>query len=160
MNETVSYRLIKPGEEEKTFAMIDRGFKAYVRDDFTSEGVEEFYRAIRIMVFERPSNHFIVVAESNSQIVGMIDVKENYHISIFFVEPSYIGKGIGRGLLSHAIMLCKKNNPDFNELDVNSSPWAVPVYGKLGFEPSGPEQESHGIRYTRMIKRHVDGAVG
>ncbi|MGD9161986.1 MAG: GNAT family N-acetyltransferase [Desulfobacteraceae bacterium] len=152
MNETESYRLIKPGEEEETFAMIDRGFNAYVRDDFASEGVEEFYRAIRIMVFERPSNHFIVVAESDSQIVGMIDVKENYHISIFFVEPSCMGKGIGRGLLSHAIMLCQQKNPDFNELDVHSSPWAVPVYGKLGFKPTGPEQESHGIRYTRMIE--------
>lgn len=132
--------------------MIDRGFNSYVRDDFTSEGVEEFYRAIRIMVFERLSNHFIVVAEINSQIVGMIDVKENHHISIFFVEPSYMGKGIGRGLISHAIMLCQQNKPDFNELEVHSSPWAVPIYGKLGFESTGPEQESRGIRYTRMIK--------
>ena len=105
MNDTVSYRLIKPGEEEDTFAMIDRGFDAYVRDDFTSDGVKEFYRAIRIMVFERPSNHFIVVAESDSQIVGTIDVKENYHISFFFVDPLCMGKGIGRDLLSHAIML-------------------------------------------------------
>ena len=152
MYETVSYRLIKPGEEEETFAMIDRGFNAYVRDDLTPEGVEEFYRAVRIMVFERPSNHFIVVAEFNLQIVGMIDVKANHHISIFFVEPSYMGKGIGRGLLSHAIMLCQQNKPDFIELEVHSSPWAVPVYGKLGFEPTGPEQESRGIRYTRMIK--------
>ena len=132
--------------------MIDRGFNAYVRDDFTSEGIEEFYRAIRIMVFEHLPNHFIVVAESNSQIVGMIDVKENHHISIFFVEPSYMGKGIGRGLLSHAIMLCQQNKPDFIELEVHSSPWAVPIYNKLGFEPTGPEQESRGIRYTQMKK--------
>ena len=113
MYDSISYRLIKPGEEEETFAMIDRGFNAYVRDDITTEGIEEFYRAIRIMVFERPSNHFIFVAETNSHIVGMIDVKENYHISIFFVEPSCMGKGIGRGLLSHAIMLCHQNKPDF-----------------------------------------------
>ena len=153
MNDSISYRLIEPGEEEETFAMINRGFNAYVRGDFTSEGVEEFYRAVRIMVFERPSNHFIVVAESNSQIVGMIDVKENHHISIFFVEPSCMGKGIGRGLLTHAIMLCQQNKPDFIELEVHSSPWAVPVYSRLGFEPTGPEQESRGICYTRMIKK-------
>jgi len=143
---------MKPGEEEETFDMIDRGFNAYVRDDFTSEGVEEFYRAIRIMVFEHLPNHFIAVAENNSQIVGMIDIKENYHISIFFVEPSYMGKGIGRRLLSHAIMLCQQNKTDLIELEVHSSPWAVPVYIKLGFDPTGPEQQSRGIRYTRMIK--------
>jgi hypothetical protein len=95
MNDSISYRLKKPGEEEETFAMIDRGFNAYVRNDLTSEGVEEFDRAIRIMVFERPANHFIVVAESNSQIVGMIDVKENYNLSIFLLIPSAWARVLG-----------------------------------------------------------------
>lgn len=149
MNDSISYRLIRPGEKDETFAVIERGFNAYVREDFTSEGIEEFYRAVRIMAFERPSNHFIVVAESNCQIAGMIDVKENCHISIFFVDPSCMGKGVGRGLLSHAIMLCQQNNPDIIEIEVHSSPWAVPVYGRLGFEPTGPGAgESRNTVYT------------
>ena len=56
-----------------------------------------------------------------------------------------MGKGIGRGLLSHAIILCQQNEPDFNELVVHSSPWAVPIYGKHGFESTGPELKSRGI---------------
>jgi predicted GNAT family N-acyltransferase len=83
----------------------------------------------------------------------MIDVKANHHISIFFVEPSYMGKGIGRGLLTRAITLCQKEEPDLKEIQVHSSPWAVPVYSKLGFSPDGPEQEQRGIRYTRMIRK-------
>lgn len=132
--------------------MVDRGFNAYVRDDFTPDGVNEFYRAMRDMVFNQPSDHFILVAESAGQIVGMIDVKANNHVSIFFVEPSRMGEGIGRGLLAHAIILCQQAKPDLKEIEVHSSPWAVPVYGKLGFSPTGPEQEQCGIRYTRMIK--------
>jgi len=108
--------------------MVDRGFNAYVRDDFTPDGVKEFYRAIREMVFNHPEDHFILVGESNGQIVGMIDVKANHHISMFFVEPSYMGRGIGRGLMSRAVTLCQQERPDLDEMEVHSSPWAVSVY--------------------------------
>lgn len=153
MSNDISYRLMKPDEKEETFAIVDRGFNAYVRGDFTPDGVKEFYRAIRYMVFNQPSDHFILVAVSAGRIVGMIDVKANYHISIFFVEPSCMGKGIGRGLLTRAITLCQKEKPNLKAIEVHSSPWAVPVYCKLGFSPDGPEQEQHGIRYTRMTRR-------
>jgi predicted GNAT family N-acyltransferase len=144
---------MKPGEEEETFAMVDRGFKAFVRDDFMPEGVTEFYRAIRDMVFNHPAGHFILVAVSQDRIVGMIDMKESCHVSIFFVEPSEMGHGIGRGLMDHAVSLCQREKPDVKEIEVHSSPWAVPVYSKLGFSVVGPEQQKCGIRFTRMIKK-------
>jgi len=147
-------RLIRRGEEEETFSMIELGFNAFVRDDFSQEGVDEFHRAIRDMVFiNHPLGHFIMVAESPDRIVGMIDVKEDCHISIFFVEPSQMNQGIGRTLLEHAVTLCRERKADLSEIEVHSSPWAVPVYGKLGFEATGPEQENCGIRYTRMVKK-------
>ena len=108
--DSMSYRLIRRGEEEEAFSMIERGFNAFVRDDFSQEGVDEFHRAIRNMVF----NHT---------------------------------------LLDHAIALCRERKPGLNEIEVHSSPWAVSVYGKLGFEATGPEQEKCGIRYTRMVKK-------
>jgi GNAT superfamily N-acetyltransferase len=151
------YRLIRPGEEEEMFSMIERGFNTFVRDDFSREGVDEFHRAIRDMVFNHPPGHFIMVAESPDGIVGMIDVKEDFHISIFFVEPSQMNQGIGRTLLDHAVGLCREKKPDLSEIEIHSSPWAVPVYGKLGFVATGPEQESSGIRYTRMVKKLESG---
>lgn len=148
----VTYRGMKPGEAEETFAVLRRGFDAFVRDDFRPEGVAEFYRAARDRVFHDPPDHVILVAESDGRIVGMIDVKESNHISLFFVEPARMGRGIGRGLLAHAVALCRREDPGLREIDVNSSPWAVPVYARLGFRPTGPEQEQNGIRYTRMVK--------
>ena len=146
-------RLIRRGEEEETYSMIERGFNAFVRDDFSKEGVDEFHRAIRDMVFNHPLGHFIMVAESPDGIVGMIDVKDDCHISIFFVEPSQMNQGIGRILLDHAVTLCRERKVDLSEIEVHSSPWAVPVYGKLGFQATEPEQENCGIRYTRMVKK-------
>lgn len=153
MTDAVSYRLMKPNEEKDTFAIVDRGFNAFVRDDFSQKGVNEFHRAIRDMVFNHPPDHFIMVAESPDGIVGMIDVKDDCHISIFIVEPSQMNQGIGRTLLDHAVALCRERKPDLSEIEVHSSPWAVPVYSKLGFSPTGPEQQQCGIRYTRMVKK-------
>ena len=145
-------RLINKGEEDEAFSMIERGFNAFIRDDFSQEGIDEFHRAIRDMVFNHPPEHFIMVAESSDRTVGLIDVRDYDHISIFFVDPSMMNKGVGRALMQKAVGMCRERKPDLSEIEVHSSPWAVPVYGKLGFESTGPEQEDCGMRYTRMIK--------
>ena len=41
-------------------------------------------------------------------------------------------------------------NPSIIELTLNSSPYAIPFYLKLGFEPTSEEQEIDGIRFTPM----------
>lgn len=153
MLENISYRLIKSGEEKDAFSIVDRGFDSFIRKDFTAEGADEFFRAIQYMIFNKPPNHFTMIALSESEIVGVIVVKEYDHVSVFFVEPSLMGQGIGRGLLENSLTICRQNKADLKEIDVNSSPWAVPVYQKLGFKSDGPEQEVNGIRFTRMVKQ-------
>ena len=60
---------------------------------------------------------------------------------------------VGQRLLDNSLAICRQNKVDLKEIDVNSSPWAVPVYHKLGFVSDGPEQEVNGIRFTRMVKQ-------
>ena len=43
-----------------------------------------------------------------------------------------------------------KENSSNDEFTVNSSPFAVPVYHKLGFVDTNTEQLTDGIRYTPM----------
>jgi predicted GNAT family N-acyltransferase len=49
----------------------------------------------------------------------------------------------------------RKRAPD-RTLTVNSSPYAVPVYAKLGFVPTDREQVQSGIRYTPMIYKYIE----
>ena len=102
------------------------------------------------MIFNYPPEHFTLVAKSSDKIVGSITVRNNFHVSIFFVDPPEMNKGIGRALFEHAVSICREKKEDVHEIEVNSSPWAVPVYGKLGFVPDGPEKENNGMRYIRM----------
>ena len=67
------------------------------------------------------------------------------HICCFFVKEQFQRQGIGRKLWEYI-----KNNSPHNIITVNSSPYAVPVYHKLGFTDTDTEQLKDGIRYTPM----------
>lgn len=141
------YRDMNVGEEQAVLDVVMRGFDELVRPDFCDEGIAEFTTSVRGFVLDHPDGHHITVAEENGQLAGMVDVRDSSHISLFFVDESYRGRGVGRELLDYA----------FREyagvVTVNSSPWAVPVYKRLGFKTTDHEFERNGIRATPMAKR-------
>ncbi len=142
-----------PGEETAVLALVMAGFDEFVRPDFTAEGVAEFGRSARSFVLDRPDGHSLLVTEEGDRLVGMLDVRDGSHIALFFVDVGCHGRGIGRNLLEHAIERCRVVDPDVRTVTANSSPWAVPVYERLGFVVVGPESEHKGIRCVPMVKR-------
>ncbi|HIX64389.1 MAG TPA: GNAT family N-acetyltransferase, partial [Candidatus Mediterraneibacter colneyensis] len=77
---------------------------------------------------------------------GVIATNENRkHICCFFVKAKYHRQGIGRKLWEYVL-----NHSERNVFTVNSSPYAVPVYHKLGFSDTDTEQLADGMRYTPM----------
>ena len=141
------------GEADSVLALVMRGFDEFVRPDFPEDGVAEFTRAARTLVLDRPAGHEISVAVGGDAIVGMIDVRDCSHISLFFVETGRQGHGFGRALLQHAIGRCLSASPEVTSMTVNSSPWAVDVYARFGFVATGPETERNGIRSTPMVRQ-------
>ena len=152
MSGSVSYRLIKPGEEQLVFGLVERVFDEFVRRDFTKEGIANFLHVARAMLFDQSAQHFVMVVESTGRLIGVIDVRESSHISRFFVETTYQRQGIGRQLLNEAVALCCGKKPSLTAIDVHSSLWAVSIYEKLGFIQTGPEEERSGIRFVPMVK--------
>jgi GNAT superfamily N-acetyltransferase len=139
-------------EEQAVLALVMRGFDELVRPDFSDQGVAEFARAARSFVVERPADHRVTIAERAGRLVGMIDVRDSSHISLFFVEPDDREHGVGRALLESAIECCLSAEPRPSAISVNSSPWAVPVYERLGFTATGSEIERNGIRAVPVAK--------
>lgn len=150
MKEKIIYRKIRTGEEDEVFNLVKSGFDEYVLSDLTEEGANEFFRAAREMIYDKPTAHFIMVAESKNGIIGMIDIRDNNHICLFFVAREFQDRGIGRSLLERATAECSENNS--LEIEVNSSLFAVQIYKKLGFVQTKPEQLLNGIRFVPMIK--------
>ncbi len=143
-----TYELMKPDDAQKVFDLVSISFEKFVRCDLTEDGVDEFFRASRKFIFERPENHILYIVRTGDKIAGMIDVRDQRHICLFFVSSEFQGKGLGRGLLK-CVLDCVKDGI----LSVNSSVFAVAVYKKLGFEQLKPVQILNGIKYVPMEKK-------
>jgi GNAT superfamily N-acetyltransferase len=152
----VDCRVMTGDEAGLVLALVLSVFDPYVRPDLTAEGIATVRRSARSSVLERQAGHETTVAEEDGIVVGMIDVKECSHIALFLVDAGRSRLGIGRGLLEDAIVRFRRRRPDLEAISVNSSLWAVPVYGRLGLVSADSQREIDGVRLTPMI-RHLRG---
>jgi GNAT superfamily N-acetyltransferase len=152
MSAAITCRPMMAGEETAVCAMIERCFKTFVAPGYTPEGVREFlaYASPEPMAGRVRGGSFVLMAESGGVVAGMIEMRDHDHVSLLFVDAAFMRRGISRELLRWALGICRAARPDLQIVTVNSSPYAVPVYERLGFHALSPEQESNGIRYTPM----------
>lgn len=142
------YRDMRPGEELAVLALVMRAFDQFVRPDFSQDGEVEFTRSARRFVCDHPDGHAITVAESGGELIGMIDLRDGSHVSLFFVEAAHQRRGVGAALLAAAL----REHPETAAVTVNAGPSAVSAYLALGFAATAPEAEVNGIRYVAMRK--------
>ncbi|MCG8550903.1 MAG: GNAT family N-acetyltransferase, partial [Desulfobacterales bacterium] len=131
---------------------VKEAFDESVASDYTQEGVEEFYKyANKSSLAERSkADTFTIIAYQEQQAVGIIEIKEYCHISMFFVKPEYQKRGYGKALFNEALSIISAKKIDTGKLTVNSSLNAVPSYKRLGFKIKAKEQCYNGIRFIPM----------
>jgi ribosomal protein S18 acetylase RimI-like enzyme len=153
MKEAIIYREIKAGEEDKVCQLVMDCFNEFISPGYSKEGITEFSKYVnpQLMKHRLAKNHFIILALDNREIIGVVEVRNNNHISLYFVKKQYQNKGIGKKLNELAINKCMKAKPDVTTIEVHASPYAVPVYEKLGFVKVDTERIENGIRFTPMI---------
>ena len=89
------------------------------------------------------------VAEEDGVLAGVVAIRDNAHLYHLFVAPAHHGRGLARRLWNEAMNAAlRAGNP--GEFTVNSSLYAVPVYERFGFRPTGPRVDEHGIAYVPM----------
>lgn len=82
----------------------------------------------------------------NNKITGILAVDDKLnHICLFFVDKDFQNTGIGTALFKSFL-----NEFMPKIVTVNSSPFAVKVYEKLGFTATGSRQASDRIVYIPM----------
>ena len=149
----LEYKEIKQEELPETLELVHKVFDEFEAPYYSEEGIASFYKFIDINnMSEQYSNGslYFYGCFVNDIIVGMIAVKDFVHISLLFVDKHYHRQGIARSLFDHIIQICKEKNPSLKMITVNSSPYAVDVYHKLGFSNVSSEQVVDGIKFTPM----------
>ncbi len=155
MDSQIKYRRMTIGDETKVSEFISVVFNEYVAPGFSQEGIDEFTKYIKPDAIESQlkGNHFALIAASGAKILGIIEIRNNNHVALFFVDGQYQRKGIGKKLLQKALELCSSNDSGFSKITVNASPNSIMAYETMGFESTDVEQCLNGIRYVPMALR-------
>ena len=115
------------------------------------EGINHFLEHIepyKLATRSIDGNNVALTAETGGKITGVIEMLGWSRIRLFFVDREHHGKGIARMLFQETMRLCEEKGSE--GIDVNPSPFAAPVYERLGFVRSGPGQVKNGISFIPM----------
>jgi len=141
----------RSGELEKALALVDAVFDEFEANEFLPQGVEHFhsFNKPEIVRPKLASDEMQMwLALSDETIVGVIALRSINHICMFFVDSKYHRQGVGK-MLFHIVRdyLCGLNK-EF--VTVYSSPYAVPVYERLGFVRVAEEKLISAMRCNPM----------
>lgn len=143
--------LVQPLPERDLQSALDlalRVFMDFEAPDYAPQGIETF-RSFLLSGESVSALRFFGAYEQDS-LVGMLATRgeDGSHIALFFVETAWQGRGVGRALFAAARERCRSDR-----MTVNSSPYAEPIYERLGFTAVSEEQERDGIRFVPMQYR-------
>jgi GNAT superfamily N-acetyltransferase len=152
MDIMASIREIHSGEEEEACRLIRKSFDEFIAPGYSNEGVNEFLKYVNpdSMRERLADDSFALVAVADDVITGIIEVRSNNHIALLYVKKEYHRSGTAKKLLESAIEKCRQFDSTVDEIEVNSSPYAVRIYEKLGFTGVDSEKTVNGIRFTPM----------
>lgn len=118
-------------------------FMEFEAPDYSQEGINEF-RSFLDNQDEMEKLRFWG-ALNGDKMVGILAMRQD-HICLLFVRKEFHRQGIAKKLFCYMLYQIESDR-----ITVNSSPYALEIYGKLGFTATNTEQITNGIRYTPMI---------
>lgn len=153
MTNNFGMRRTKSGDEIEICNLVARSFNEFIAPEFSEEGIEEFFKYSnpRDFIKRAESGYFSMVAVNNSSIAGMIEIKQNNHLSMLYVDKDYHRRGIAKCLIREALKNVKPQIEISTDITVNSSRYAVPFYEKLGFLQFDEEKAIYGVIHIPMM---------
>jgi len=138
-------KLIKSIDKDKAFKLVIDTFLRFEAQDYGEEGINTFKTLLH-------DNEFIKSLEmygafDGEDLIGVIATRNSgSHIVLLFVDGNHHRKGIAKELFNNVL---KQFSSEI--ITVNSSPYAINAYKRLGFTATKKEQIKDGIRFTPMI---------
>jgi GNAT superfamily N-acetyltransferase len=128
--------------------LIKKVFMRFEAPEYSDEGVAHFMTYLD----EELEKEIIIEqlqlwgTKIDQQLVGVLAIRSGKHVALLFVDEAYHCQGIAKKM--YQAMLTELSP---KKLTVNSSPYAVPAYKRLGFRLNGEEETVSGIRFQPMV---------
>lgn len=140
-------RLIEPGFARHIAPVLGQVGRVAFRLYVTEKALRQRLDTGAVGFCARQSEALVGYAELRGRD-GRIDGLD--HLTLLFVAVDLQGRGIARCLLDAVRGRLAVARPPVTDLTVNASAYAVPVYHRLGFRPTGGAGEFDGIVATPM----------
>ncbi len=139
------------GNEKEILELVRRVFLEFCSSDCDQFGLKVFNDFIEEYNFieRNKTNSVAFYAKYNEAIIGMVEMRDNNHICLLFVDKHYHGKGVARKLMQEVTQLARLNKS--KQIDVNASLYSVAIYEKLGFRKTEEIKEVNGIKFYPMV---------
>ncbi len=127
-------------------------FMEFEAKDYPPEGTESFKAFLYCEETEKRflcGNLIMWGAFDKDKQIATFAIRDESHLSLLFVDKNYHRKGVATALWNEALSYISQNEK-IKEVTVNSSPYGLPFYKKIGFRELSEEQTSDGIRYIPM----------
>lgn len=139
----ITIRKINANEKLEVFTLIWNVFLEFEAPDYLEEGIKTFKELLNDESKMKELDFYVAII--NNEIVGTIAIRNISHITMLFIKKKYHKKGIGRELVTYIKSITKEDI-----ITVNSSPYAIEFYHKLGFADTDKEKLIDGIKFTPM----------
>ena len=142
---------IKSIDRENYIEAFDLMWKSFLQYDAgycDQQGIKAFEmdvikNPLFVKMLEDDGN-YMIGAYQEETLCGVMVVRKRSHIMLLYVRSTMLRQGVGRALIDS---LKDKQS----RITVNSSPFAVEFYEKLGFKIIDSSQNRHGIVSIPMI---------
>lgn len=147
----MNIRKLMPEELGEALALVWDVFSQFDAPDMEPQGIMVFCDFTQLNSMEKLVDSKVLTftgAFVSNKLVGVLAMRGPAHISLLFVDPKVHRRGIARALFEQAI----KETPrgEHRVITVNSSPYGVSFYKRIGFVPQAAEQVINGMRITPM----------
>ena len=138
-------------EWEEAMRLAWDTFLIFEAPDYSLRGVYNFKNFVRDPLLKKMytyGEYIAIGAFMEERIVGIMGVRNTNHVSLLFVDRDFHRRGIGSALMKYYFKDASRSG--ITHVTVNSSPYAVDFYHKIGFTDVREEVEKDGIRFTPM----------
>jgi len=129
-------------------------FLRFEAPDYGPEGVETFRRTVieneEFLEKCKRGENRMWGAFDGDKLIGLYGMRGQSHICLVFTHHAYHRKGIATALFHRVIGDIQKENPGLKRITLNSSPYGLPFYLRMGLYPRDTEKTIDGIRFTAM----------
>lgn len=137
----------------EAMSLVWEVFIKYQGCNYSEEGINSFKKIIELESIM--DGYFSGIYKfwgsyRDEELLGVIAKRDLCHLAMLFVDEESHKLGIGR-VLFNTLVLDVKNTGGVKKITVNSSPYAVGFYEKLGFEKIEEEKCVNGIIFIPMI---------